>query len=304
MRFSSARAKATGSRRAVSMVTAALSLGLVACGDPGSADSEGGNESQSAGDFMSIDGLMQNPDSAGAALTAEALEATEVTEVVTALSTPLLSPPQGLGLKAAVDQVIAETQARFGADCVAVVRAPGLDILNSAVTFEFTECTGPFQALSISGTSETSFQLDVAQRSILVTTEDDFIIHKDGVDIPVVSSQSGTLSDQGVEIDVQYTGLTGEPRHITGLLEVSPGSNGCVVASLGGTEEIQDSGFQVSNLRICADGAVCVGGVELTILGLGVSLDFERGSFSFFTPNTAPVEIPLPTSAPVCVDAF
>ncbi len=301
MKIFSRTVRTKGLRLSNSIATAALALGLVGCGESGSSDSDDG---PSQGDFMGVEGLNRDPAAAGDQLAAEALEASDVTQVVTALSAPLAGNTSGIALRAAVEQAIDKTVAHFGTNCVSVVRQPGLDLFSSTVIFEFADCTGPFKALSFSGTSTTDFHLDLQQRSISVTTADDLVIHKNGGDIPVVSSRSGTLSDRGLELDLEYTGIQGEPRHVTGLLEVAIGNLGCVVASLTGTEEVKGSGFEVSNLEICADGNICVGGAELKVLGFRVSLDFQSGSFTFSRPNAAPVDIALPTSAPVCVDAF
>ncbi len=300
--YISARTKPMQLRRSFSIAAAALGLGLVACGETGPRESD--RESHRESDFMSVDGLMQNPQRADQELAAEALEATEVTEVITAIAEPIVGAAQGLGLNTKVDQAIDNTLDRFGPDCVKVTRKPGLEIANGMVTFEYANCTGPFKALSFSGTSTTTFQLDVGKRSISVITDDDLVIHTGGKDIPVVSSRSGTLSDQGLAVDAVYTGLKGEPRHITGLLQVSLDSAGCVVASLGGDETVQSNGFEVSNLQVCYDGSICVGGVDLMVRGLGVSLDFQSGTFTFVRPNEAPVNISVPANAPVCVKAW
>jgi hypothetical protein len=322
-------AKSTESRRLLSIAAALLGLSLAACGEPAADDAvndqdglfEQGNPqgAESAGadaagiatPFMSYEEAaifeeMSDPQLAGDELALEALEATEITEIITALTEPVFGAAKMPTLNGYVQQAIGNTVGRFGGGCVGVEKAPGLNLLESTVTFTYTNCAGPLQQASVSGTSTVDFKVDLAQRAVTATIEDNLIIHKDGQDIPLVSSRSGRLTEGGmqVEVDASYTGIAGKPRQLTGMLELTPNSAGCVTTSFGATEQVSGSGFEVSNLDLCFDGNICVGGVSLSVLGVDVSLSFDTGSLSLSRPNEAPVELPLPVSGPLCVSAL
>jgi hypothetical protein len=300
------------------MTMAALCTGAAACAEPTGSDDEGVSEplpeEASGGDVAQgrasavINGVQVTPDTTEEHMAVEAIEATQLVQILSAISGPLAVPPSGLDLEGITSQVIDNMKQSFGSSCVTVDQAPGVGPLDRAVTFTYTACTGPFQQVTIDGTSTTSFELDVAAQQVKVTTVDDLVISADGQQTPVKSTRTGTLTTSGLALtsQIDFVDFGGESRSITGTLDLTPDLEaGCVDASMSGSELNGLASLEITDLSVCMDGNVCVGAVTFEALEGAVALTFNQGQVDihFASPSLPQaIDASLPVSIPSCVN--
>ncbi len=132
----------------------------------------------------------------------QAQQAAQATAVASTVIAPLVGAGNGVLLGTTIDQAIASLHDHFG-KCVTTARNVTLN--KGQITATYTDCTGPFEALTFSGSSTATFAGDSATQKTHLQISD------------MTFCADGSACVQGVE-------LQGPDRKVS--LDLSPGGGG------------------------------------------------------------------------------
>jgi len=291
---------ATPVRHVLPLVALVATAG--ACAEDQNAAAPGTMTSLSGAEFTPVNGQEE--------MALQAIEATELVQILSLLSGNFAVNPLGLGVPAVASKAIQNAQQALGASCVEVQSPPALSPLKRTVTLSYKNCSGPFQQVTIDGTSTTTLEFDVAMRQFTIEKADNLLITKGGQQIPVTLTGSGALDTDGLSLDTQieFVDFAGKPQSLSGVLDVSvDAQTGCVDASIAPGKTQGAATLEINDLSVCMDGNVCVGDVSFEALEGAVRLGFDQGKVSFRIsgPNQSnPIEASLPITIPSCVNVL
>ena len=187
----------------------ALIAGISGCAEVGPAD-RGEEQNLATSDAPAG----QNLPTSDASVMQQALKAQQAagaTAVATTVLAPLIGQGSGLSMGTKIEQAVASLHDQFG-KCVAVKR--DIKATTGNVAVEYTDCTGPFEALTFNGSSTADYALDLVKGTTTLALVTNLSITVGADVVKAVSRMSTEIDVAGqsavVDTSLEITGPDGQ----------------------------------------------------------------------------------------------